>query len=97
MKYRFKQYIPNFCIDIEPVIFDFNSTQELLDNPFICKNITPGFFRFSKNTWEGSIGKGEITYIMVEYDNGYIWWVVGFVYGGNDLDLPECEYKKKPS
>lgn len=90
MESTIRQYRPAFVTGFKNATVPFKSLSELLEIDFV-KNfkhdlfddeskIDPLFHQFSI-----SVGEERDDYpLMAEYDNGYSWYVVGFI---NCLDL----------
>lgn len=81
-----RQHVPKFFDVLSPTIAEFNSTEELLEIPFVKMyrldtNGEPDdyFHRYSldsKNT------------LIVEMDKGKFHTIVGFITGSHNLNLP---------
>ncbi len=81
----FTQHIPTY-IEGTPNTHMFYTTNDLLSlSDVACWKNLKGFTRFSKS--------GNL--LMVEIDNGDIWWVAGYLKDPESVDLPEWRYKKK--
>lgn len=73
---RFKQHMPGFC-DFEPYDINVNSIKELLNRPEIKRlEKMKGHYRFSITENDGKWSK---SCLMHELDNGYTWFVVGYL------------------
>lgn len=73
---RFRQHMPGF-VDAEPYEIQVNSIEELLNHPNIkrlAKDKKHHRFSISKND-----GKWSSSCLMHELDNGYTWFVVGYL------------------
>lgn len=85
--YRYKPTFVDFADD-EKNKFHFESKQELLDIPFVKK--------FSEeNNFVGYAlsPDSKKTALMAVYDDGYKWWVIGFIEDVSGIDLPEWKSK----
>ncbi len=84
---KITQHIPGFVqTDDPPETAEYASAAELLAVPFVHRwtTVKPGFHQFSSSR------RNQMTrpYLMAEFDEGRVWYVVGFMDG--DLpDLPE--------
>jgi len=88
MQNKFTQYIPNYYsgYDEERIIFDFDDTDELLNNPFFKKmEQYPLFSHFALS--EESI--------MMICNEGHYWRVVGSVQRPELIDIPQWENNKE--
>ncbi len=79
-----KQHIPAF-VDVEhrPGWIPFDTTDELLNLDVVRRYRDEKFHRWSKS--------GD--HLMVESDEGYEWWVVGFLKDAAAVDLPAWKAK----
>jgi len=72
------KYVPNF-VDDESREYDITSKEELLNNEWVqrvSKSVGDDiFYRLSISK------KGEFDILMVEYNDGYLWYVVAFLSG----------------
>lgn len=77
---QFRQHIPNFIDNDDPNTFTFETTQEFLDNEYInWYTKQQNFFRLSK----------QDDCVILEKDDGFYWWVLGYIKDPASLDLPE--------
>ena len=84
---EFKQHIPCF-VDIDPPspnLYEFETTEELLNLEIVQ--------RYGKEKNFSHFALNENRLIEVS-DNGYYWWVVGYIKYPNDVDLPKWEGPK---
>lgn len=89
---KIKRRVPNF-VDYtkkgDPTTFEVQSQEELLALPWIAaRKEAKGFVKFSVNR--------TAKYLMAEYNDGYVWYVVGRLDTVEGLDLPDFEPKHKP-
>jgi len=87
---KFKQHIPNFCtgIDIIPD-FEFKTTEDLLSLE-VVKQYS------SEKHHEHFCMSGNM--LMQIKDNGFLWWVIGYIENPNEINLPKWggpKYKPK--
>lgn len=81
-KHFFRQRIPGF-IDprgLVPEEFYFDTTEELVNHPFI-----QGWLDRHNPS---NLVKDE-KYLIVEYNEGFNWWVIGYITNSDDLQVPE--------
>lgn len=90
MKFKFQQHIPNFCSGIDPVVFEFETIQELLDHNVIIRsrNSAPRFQRFSLSKSEYPSDRERLMVEGKKEDGSNWWFVVGYIEPKNELDLP---------
>jgi len=84
---KFRRHVPNFVeLDKMPEIQEFDFVDSMLNDEWIggFRKIPNNFYRFSIS--------GH--YLMAEYDNGKVWWVVGYVVEGDVTSLPDWVPKK---
>ena len=82
---KFQQRVPNW-IDIDrPEPIEFNTIDELMEISFIKEMMNVSSKRFKRLSISDNI-------LMAEYEDGYRWWALGYIYGGT-LDLPKWEPK----
>ena len=87
---RFIKHIPSFVdYDGEKPSFEFNTVNELLNHSEISVFKEPWrgeipFYRFSKSD----------NTLMAEYDEGKMWWVIGFIQYPALVELPIWEPKE---
>ena len=87
-----KQYRPGFFTGYENEVKSFNSLEELFAIEFV-NNFTknpinepdPRFHKFSKST-----PSEDTTILMAEYEEGKVWWVVGYLSDADEIvkELP---------
>jgi len=83
---KFRQHIPTFVDTDKPLpIYKFETTEELLRLEVVQ--------RYSK--WEkfSYFAIGE-NYLMIIGDDGFYWWVVGYVDDPTTVDLPKWDGPK---
>lgn len=76
----FRQHIPSFVDGAESEIIKFNTTEELLNSELFQRYKNP----------DSSFVKDD-NKIMEIHDDGYHWWVVGFVDQPDKIDLPKWD------
>jgi len=83
-----KQYLPSFFdpINIERTQHVFKSQEELLEIPFI---------KSWGDRYNYALTKEEPSKLMAVSDDGYTWYVIGFIDDITGLDLPEWKPKWK--
>lgn len=73
----------------------FTSLEELLNIEWV------DFFRRSPNFYQYSIDKDATNYgfeytLLAEYNDGYNWWIIGFIDEYELIkELPEIQFKKR--
>lgn len=84
---KFIQHIPSFVDSRGMDVFELecSSVEELLSNPFFDKYKGDKFSHFTKSKERNRYALMSIS------DNGFSWWVVGFILTKEPLDLPEWE------
>ncbi len=85
---QIKQHRPNY---FDPLVFvnltvDFESTEELLNIPFVLNFSTASNFSHYAISEDGTKST-----LMAVYDDGYEWWVIGFIDDISKVDLPKWE------
>ncbi len=82
-KNKFIQHIPGFVSGVEPKIFEFNTTKELLAYELLDSQAKedPYFFKYVKS------GKN----ILFVAHNEFYWWCKGSVQRPELVDLPKWE------
>lgn len=86
-----KQHRPAFFSGFENEVVSFDTLEELLAIPFVAnfaQDMDHPFHRFSID--------GDGRTLMAEYDDGYVWWVVGFIDDASGLDLPMWQPRRRP-
>lgn len=85
-KNRFREYIPSDVDTRGSIIFEleFSETEELINSPFIQK-----WLSYHPHT---TIVKSENT-LMIEYDEGFSWRVIGYISNPDDLQVPNWNSK----
>ena len=94
---KINRYTPAFIDTDTKEIYEFSSTEELLLMPWIQRRTeNPGFYRFSISHTPDFI---DTDTLMAEYDEGYMWWVIGFIDKTDKLSLPiwKAKYKEEPT
>lgn len=89
MKNSIRQFIPEGSEESEKKVFDFDTLEELLEFDFVksWKQDTE-FYRYSTSENYGR-------YLLIaERDNGYQWWLIGYL--KESVDLPEWKIKFSP-
>ncbi len=83
---KFVQHVPTFCDGCEPKSFFFSSQEDLVRElgGLGYGNGVGKYFELSGNT------------IMEVSDNGYHWWVAGYVSSTEGLTFNKWEAKYKP-
>lgn len=79
---KFTQHIPSFIeTDLPPPSFEFETTEQLLNHELVKRYIDDKFshFAMSGNT------------LMRISDDGYSWWVVGYIKEPDKVDLPQWD------
>lgn len=82
---KFRQHIPGY-VEADPFIIEFKSLQDLLTNKEIQQYINNDFFRFSKSVTKYT------TCLMVEYNLGKKWMVIGYAPKNSLNELPSIIY-----
>jgi len=86
---RITQHRPAFCSGFTNEVVEFKTTEELLNIPFVKKFSDKiddtNFYRYSLSA------HGYRKLLMAEYNEGTIWWVVGYIDDWNlyDFKLPD--------
>jgi len=82
---KIRQHIPNFVdLDEYPEEIEFSTLNELLEIPFVkSKTKYDDFLKFSISD----------NHLMVEFDEGKTWYVVGSIDDVTNIDLPNWEPK----
>ena len=82
---KIKQHIPNYCSGIESQIDEFSNLKELKNIKWVNpRHEDENFYRFSISE----------KFLMAEYNEGYDWYVVGYLDEPIDW-LPKWEAKHK--
>lgn len=82
MMNRFKRHIPAFVDVDRPDWIPFETTADLLNLEIVKRYRTDtNFSHFAM----------EDNALMVISDNGFHWWVVGFIEKPDEIDLPKWE------
>ena len=76
---KFTQHVPATCDIDEPLIFNFNTTEELLMSEYV-----QGFAKIRPSTF---VMSGRC--LMTVSDNGYHWWVLGYIENPKEINLPQ--------
>lgn len=77
----FYSHVPGF-IDSDQIKVEFETLAELLNHPFVE--------RFSENEGFQEYVKSDEC-LMAIYDDGFKWWVVGYLKEPSEIDLPEWD------
>lgn len=85
--FKFVQHIPSFVDSRGVDVFELEcpSIDGLLSNPFFDKYKGDKFSHFAKSKERNRYALMSIS------DNGFCWWVVGYIYGKDVVNLPEWE------
>ena len=75
---KFTQHIPNFVDGATPEIFEFETTEQLLNSEVVKRYKGDDFSNFAMSD----------SHLMVISDNGFNWWVVGRIQDPSRVDLP---------
>lgn len=81
---RFTQHIPTFVDYREDKTpsFEFETTEQLLAHEWVAVHKTrKGFDRFVKSD----------RYLMTESNDGFSWWVIGYLEDPSSVDLPQWQ------
>lgn len=83
--FKFIQHIPSFVDSrgIEPFSIEADTVEEMLENPFFDKFKSGDKFSHFAKVRE----HGYVTLMSVS-DDGFKWWVVGYIYGKGVVNLP---------
>jgi hypothetical protein len=81
-KNHFRQRIPAFIDGDNPLGFDFDTVEELVNHPYIQEWL-------NKNPHSILVKSGGV--LMVVYNEGFNWWGIGWITNPNDLELPEWD------
>jgi len=81
-KNHFRQRIPRFVDNDNPLEFDFDTVEELVNHPYIQEWL-------NKNPHSILVKSEGI--LMVVYNEGFNWWCIGWITNPDDLELPEWE------
>lgn len=82
MMNKFIQHVPSFVSGVDPTEFEFDKTDELLSSEYVS--------RFSKNANFSHFAMSDNRLMSIS-DNGFHWWVVGFISDPESVDLPKWE------
>jgi hypothetical protein len=81
---RFYQHIPPYVQTNEYLVFDFNTTEELLDHPWIA---VWGQQDFKEKPFSRySLSKDG--YLMAEFGDNEVWWALGKIQYPDKISLP---------
>lgn len=84
-QYKFRQHIPGFVTGVEPFEHNYHDTTSLLEHPWMEEfSESEGFYRFSISQ----------NYLMVEFNEGEKWHVLGTLENLECLDLPKWKPKR---
>lgn len=92
---KIQKYRPHYFTGFEDKWFEVNSKEELLDCELLKSDKRyKDFFRHSYVADDDDFAN-----IMAEFDNGHEWFVIGNVYGKEDVEtlksfLPKWEHGK---
>ena len=82
---RFKQHVPNFIDGVTPVDLEFETLEELLAIPCLVKRASwPKFSHFAMSD----------DLLLVVLDEGFEWWVCGYIKNPSAVGLPKWEGPK---
>lgn len=102
------EHVPSFVSGYDPKEFEFNSLDELFKLNTLKKFMDDLWFhKFSVQKECTSFDEIEFHYfpkfrytLMAEYNNGYKWWVVGYIVTEGESEvldkLPKWVAKKEP-
>jgi hypothetical protein len=82
LKNHFRQRVPRFVDGDNPLEFDFDTTEELVNHPLIRKLM-------NYNTSSILVKSDE--FLMEVYNEGFSWWCIGWISNPDDLELPEWD------
>lgn len=78
---RFQQHIPTYVeVTTPPPILEFETTKDLLNLEVVKRYVDEGF-HLCMHTY----------HLMVTSDDGFYWWVVGYIEDPESIDLPPWE------
>lgn len=107
---KIKQHIPSFCYGAEPLVVDFDNTEELLNIPFVRnfrmhpfdKSKENKYFKkYSLSLYAKGLIENDIYLLMIEYNPDGKWkeshLVIGYIAKFQDekIDLPEWKFNEK--
>lgn len=80
---KFQQHIPNFVDNRDPVpVYEFETTKELLNLDIVKKYIDGrDYHKFVMSD----------NYLMIIWEDGFRWWVVGYITNPSNVDLPKWD------
>lgn len=78
---KIKQHIPNFCAGFEPKVEKFKNLEELLNIEWVKH------FSELKKFYQYSVS--DRCRLMAEYDDGYSWYVIGYLDIGLFESMPQ--------
>jgi hypothetical protein len=81
-KNHFRQRVPGFVDGGNPLEFDFDTVEELVNHPYNQEWL-------NKNPHSILVKSEGI--LMVVYNEGFNWWGIGWITNPDDLELPEWE------
>lgn len=83
---KFKQHIPNFVdVDDQPMWIPFETTIDLLNIEIVKRyGNHEGFSHFAMSD----------NHLMEISDNGFRWWVIGYIEKPDEIDLPKWDDAK---
>ena len=81
---KFTQHIPNFADGIEPATAEFTTTEDLVNLEVVQRYVDDRFSHFAMDD----------KMLLVIKDDGFYWWVVGYVESDTPIDLPEWDHGK---
>ena len=78
------QHVPGCISGVENQLMDFETTEELLEIPFVKRlgNDDDYSFQMSGDT------------LMTVKDDGTMWWVIGYINKPEEIDLPEWKHSE---
>lgn len=91
---RFVQHYPSsFTVrDCDYFILNFNTLKELLECEYVNKwSSSNGFYQYSISNKETYCEAA----LMVEFDDGYKWWCIGYIKSMTGINLPKWIPKYK--
>jgi hypothetical protein len=82
IKNQFRQRVPGFVDGDNPLEFDFDITEELVNHSYIQEWL-------NENPHSILVKSGGV--LMVVYNEGFNWCGIGWITNPDDLELPEWE------
>ena len=79
-KNHFRQRVPGFVDGANPLEFDFDTVEELVNHTYIQEWL-------NGNPRPILVKSKDV--LMVVYNEGFNWWGIGWITNPDDLELPE--------